>query len=163
MPEEFRSLASALLAARAPAASEPAFDIVEETLAAESGDCEELAQCEDELLRDVRLFHAHLIEAVECARETVMTDIAAGVLARELRLAPADVDGVVDAALQRYFDEEPLRVRVHPAECAAVQCGLPVVADAELLRGDAVIELRAGSIDARLGVRLAYVLRSVAP
>ena len=74
MPEEFRSLASVLLAARDPAAAaEPAFDSIEEPLEAESGDCEELAQCEDELLRDVRLFHAHLIEAVECARETLMT------------------------------------------------------------------------------------------
>jgi flagellar assembly protein FliH len=110
-------------------------------------------------MRDIRLFRARVGEAVETAVEIVIGDIAAEVLARELKLAPANVERIVDRALQRYFSEEPLRVRVHPADAAAIECSVPVVADGELAPGDAVLELRDGYVDARFGVRLASVLR----
>lgn len=119
----------------------------------------ELAAAEVDLVRDVRLFHARITEAVETAVELVTADIAAEIVARELQLAPADIERIVDRALQRFVSEEPLRVRVHPGEAEGVRCGIPIVADAALARGDAIVELRDGRVDARLGVRLACLLR----
>jgi flagellar biosynthesis/type III secretory pathway protein FliH len=104
------------------------------------------------------LFHARVIEAVEAAVEPIVEGIAADVLARELLVAPADVEAIVDRALQRFVSEEPIRVRVHPDDAPNVQCGAPVVADSSLQRGDAVIDLRNGSLDASLAVRLAVLL-----
>jgi flagellar biosynthesis/type III secretory pathway protein FliH len=118
---------------------------------------------ETELVRDVRLFHARITEALEDAVERLVCDVASDVLARELQLAPADIERIVDRALQRYVSEEPLRVRTHPGDAALVQCGVPVVADDSLARGDVILELRDGFLDASLGVRLDAVLRASNP
>ncbi|HEY8315107.1 MAG TPA: FliH/SctL family protein [Candidatus Baltobacteraceae bacterium] len=113
-----------------------------------------------ELSRDVTFFHVHLREALERAVDVLLRDIAADVLARELRLAPADIGGIVERALLRYRNEEPLRIRVHPDDAsAATHASIPIELDRKLRCGDAVIELRDGSVDASLGVRLADVLR----
>lgn len=113
-----------------------------------------------ELVRDVRLFHARVIEAVDAAVERIVADIAADVLARELLLAPADIDAIVDRALRRFAAEEPLRVRVHPDDAARLHCGVPVIGDPSLRCADAILELREGSVDASLGVRLAALVRA---
>lgn len=157
-PENFRSLAATLLAARTPAPDEPSFEILEEIIdapAAVETDDEQLG-----LLRDVRLFHARVIEAVDAAVETLVADIAADVLGRELLLAPAEIEAIVDRALARFAAEEPVRVRVHGDDAVRITCGVPVVPDARLRPGDAVIELRNGSIDACLGVRLHALLQA---
>lgn len=161
-PEQFRSLAATLLAQRKPAADEPAFAILEDVVHCEVPEIEQSRECDDyaDVLRDLRLFHARITEAVEEAVETLTGDIAAAVLGRELLLAPADVEAIVDRALQRFACEQPLRVRVHPSD-AGMTCALPVLSDARLRPGDAVIELRGGSVDASLGVRLAAVLREL--
>lgn len=163
-PERFRSLASTLLAARTPAPDEPAFEIVEELLEPHDDHVDDPQDTEDELelAREVRLFHARVIEAVEAAVEALVADIAADVLGRELLLEPVDIERIVDRALQRFAAEEPLRVRVHAEDAARLGCGLPVVTDMRLRPGDAVIELRNGSIDASLGVRLAMLVRATA-
>jgi flagellar biosynthesis/type III secretory pathway protein FliH len=114
-----------------------------------------------EMLREVRLFHARVIEAVEAAIETLVEDIAAEVLGRELLLAPADIERIVDRALQRFASEEPLRVRVHPDDASRLTCALPVIADGRLRAGDAMLELRDGYVDASLGVRVQALLRAV--
>lgn len=159
-PEHFRSLASTLLAARKPSAEEPSFEMI-----ATPHDTEPVEASDDELqlTRDIRLFHARVIESVEAAVETLVSDIAADVLGRELLLEPADIEAIVDRALQRFAADEPLRIRVHADDARRVNCGLPVVPDDRLRPGDAVIELRNGSIDASLGMRLATVLRPVLP
>jgi len=54
-----------------------------------------------------------------------------------------------------------VRVRVAPCDVAAIR-GVAVVADRELMPGDAVVELAGGALDARLGVRLAFVLEALA-
>ena len=164
-PEHFRSLASTLIARRTPADDEPAFSIVEDAIdpvieeVLDGGEADESDDAAD-LLRDVRLFHARIIEAVESAVETLAGDIAADVLGRELLLAPADVEAIVDRALQRYAAEHPLRVRVHESD-AAMACAVPLVVDARLRPGDAVIELSNGTVDASLGMRLATLMRGL--
>ncbi len=157
-PERFRSLASTLLAPRAPELEE-----VPET--SEPMPPDEQAVSNDErlaALREVRLFRAGVIEAVEAAVETITADIAADVLGRELLLAPADIESIVDRALQRFAGEEPMRVRLHDDDAAQAKCALPVVRDPALRRGDAIIELRSGSIDVSLGIRLETLLAASA-
>ena len=127
-------------AAEAQPAQEPADDLVEALAAA-------------------RHFRAALADAVDIAVEDLLRDIARNVLARELTLAPADLVAIVEAALERYAADVPLRVRAHPEEVRALErLGFPVYADPNVRRGDAAIDLRNGSIDASLVARLESVL-----
>lgn len=113
----------------------------------------------EEALGDVRRFRAAVADAVDLAVEALLRDIAADVLARELRIEAPNLRGVVDAACVRLAREEPFAVRAHPDEAGALEgCGLRVVGDASLRRGDAVVELRSGTVDVSLGVRLEAVL-----
>jgi flagellar biosynthesis/type III secretory pathway protein FliH len=108
-------------------------------------------------IREARLFRARLYDALNDARELLLTALAADVLGRELRSAPCDLD----ALLQRRAAQVPVvRVRVAPEDVDCVHA-LPVVVDAALRQGDAVVELAGGAIDARLGVRLAAVLEAL--
>lgn len=111
-----------------------------------------------EIVREMRLFRARLNELLEESLQSLCADIAAGVLARELQIAPADVAAIAERLATRFLDEQPVRVRVHPDEVDLVNCGLPVTGDGRLHRGDAVLELRGGVVDASLGVRLQGVL-----
>jgi hypothetical protein len=109
-------------------------------------------------LRAARLFRAQLTDALTDAFGTLLCDLAADVLARELRLAPCDLE----ALLVRVAERAPIvRVRVAPTDAVRI-AGVPVEADAGLDPGDAIVELAGGSIDARLGVRLATVLEAFA-
>jgi hypothetical protein len=105
-------------------------------------------------VRDARLFRARLADAFDAASARLIRELAAEVLARELRLAPCDLESL----LRRVRERVPVvRVRVAPADLAHVRAA-PCVADPGLAAGDAVLELDGGTLDARLGVRLATVL-----
>jgi flagellar biosynthesis/type III secretory pathway protein FliH len=148
---EFVSLADLLLPSAAEAAS-PSHEPEPQPVAAERPDDAppDIASA----LRAARLFRAQLADALAEAFGTLLCDLAADVLARELRLAPCDLEAV----LQRVAERAPIvRVRVAPADVARI-AGVPVAADADLDPGDAIVELAGGTIDARLGVRLASVL-----
>ena len=149
-PEGFRTLAEALLA--------PLRQPIEEPAVYPPPQDSDVAENETRLSCEMRLFRARIAEAVEAAAERALADIACDVLARELRIAPAEVTCIIERALQRYASDIPVRVRVHPDD-ANIHCDVPVVADDKLLPGDAILELQDGFIDARLGVRLESVLR----
>ena len=109
-------------------------------------------------LRDARLFRARLADAFDDAAARLLRELAADVLARELRLAPCDLGAIV----QRIAARAPVvRVRVAPGDVAALT-GIAAVADSALDRGDAIVELAGGALDAHLGVRLAVVLEAFA-
>ena len=151
---DFVSLAELLAPARTgdagPVAAEPAR--VEPTIVAA-----EPAPPPEEIvdaIRDARLFRARLHDALHDARDALLAALAGDVLARELRLAPCDLDALI---ARRATDAPVVRVRVAPDDAARVR-GLPVIADSALLPGNAVIETAGGALDARLGVRLAAVL-----
>lgn len=117
-----------------------------------------------ETLREVRLFRAALADAFDAALADLLRDFAADVLARELVSAPAQIERIAARAIDRFADDEPLRVLAHADDVAALGClSIPVVADTELRRGDVAIVLRHGTIDLSLGVRLAHALASQAP
>jgi hypothetical protein len=115
-------------------------------------------------VREARLFRARLTDAFDDAAARLLRELAADVLARELRLAPCDL-----AAIVRRIAERVPVVRVRVAACDAARgvplphgCDALVVADPALARGDAIVELDGGALDARLGVRLALVLEAFA-
>ena len=105
-------------------------------------------------VRAARLFRARLADALDAASARLIRELASDVLARELKLAPCDVD----ALLRRILERAPVvRVRVAPVDVARVRA-VPCVADPALAPGDALVELNGGALDARFGVRLAMVL-----
>jgi flagellar biosynthesis/type III secretory pathway protein FliH len=171
MPEAFRSLASMLRVSPESAHDEshtvphgdvhdPPADVRDEgAWQSDAGSVDVKVQ----LMSDIRVFRARIAEGVEAALDALLADIAADVLARELRMAPADLQHIVDCALTRYQSDEPLRVRVHPDEVNSIACAIPVVADDDLRTGDAMIELRTGTVQATLGIRLADVLSAERP
>jgi hypothetical protein len=149
---EFVALAELL---RAPVARAEAIEApVTAAVPLEGAPADECSNDVDAALRDARLFRARLADAFDDAAARLLRDLASDVLARELRLAPCDL-----AELVRRAGERAPAVRVRVAACDVVTLpGVPVVADPALERGDAVVELVAGALDARLGVRLAAVL-----
>jgi flagellar biosynthesis/type III secretory pathway protein FliH len=116
----------------------------------------------EEALADIRRFRAALADALDLRVEHLLGDIAASVLARELRVAPADLRAIVARELAR-SGELPLRIRAHPSECDALN-GLDgaVVADPGLRRGDVAIDVRGGTIAATLGCRLERAIAAAA-
>jgi flagellar biosynthesis/type III secretory pathway protein FliH len=117
---------------------------------------------EYEAIAAVRRFRAAVADAVDVTVAGLLRDIAATVLARELELEPADVRAIVAREMHR-ATEGVTCVRVHPEEAHALGgCDFAVVPDEALRRGDALLEVRAGTIDSSLGVRLAAVLDAFA-
>jgi flagellar biosynthesis/type III secretory pathway protein FliH len=109
---------------------------------------------------EARRFRAALADALALSLERLVRDVACDVLARELLLAPVNVAAIAARALERYLDDGPLRVRVHPDDrVACATLDVPVVADERLRAGDVVLDVRCGTIDASLGARLETVLR----
>jgi flagellar biosynthesis/type III secretory pathway protein FliH len=114
-------------------------------------------------LRAARRFRAALSDALEAALPQLLRAIAKDVLARELRLEPPETARVIAAALERAADDHVLAIRVHPNEHDAVaRLGLATIADAALDPGDCRIELRSGTIDSSLQLRLETVLAAQA-
>lgn len=109
-------------------------------------------------LRDARLFRARLADALDAAVPALLRELATRVLGRELRLEPTALEPLLRAVLAA---TPGVRVRVAPEDVRVV-CDLPLVADASLAPGDALVELDGGDVDARLGTRLAVVLDAFA-
>ncbi|MBV8727587.1 MAG: hypothetical protein JO233_07360 [Candidatus Eremiobacteraeota bacterium] len=148
---EFRSLASVLAPVDAQAPDEP--DAHSEPLCVKDDAIETV-------LSDARFLRAHLREAVDAAFDDLINDVAAEVVGRELRMQPADIANIIEAAVHRYRFETPVRVRVHPHDMDALaDCALEAVPDGDLKRGDVFLELRDGAVDLRLGVRLERLLQ----
>jgi len=153
-PEEFRSLADLLRDEQYVA--DPPTEAIENSAEAAADLTGEIAAA-----RDVRLFRARVEEAIESAITTLRCDIAAEIVGRELQLAPASIAEIVRRAVRRFHAESPVRVRVHPQEVGSLAVeGIQTVADGNLRRGDAVLEVGGGTIDITLGVRLDAVLRA---
>jgi flagellar biosynthesis/type III secretory pathway protein FliH len=160
MPDGFVSLASFLR----PVVVEPVVQSLPVSSSASAPD-ETIARAGileaeyDENLCAARRFQAALADALEVAVARLLREIANDVLARELRLASADVASVVAHALARFEGEKVLSLRVHPSELGTLrELDLEKIADESLAPGDAVIELHSGTIDLRLSARLEAAL-----
>ncbi|HEY8297207.1 MAG TPA: FliH/SctL family protein [Candidatus Baltobacteraceae bacterium] len=157
MPE-FQTLASLLRPQTADVANQP--DKAEPAVEVQPPDRVQPEPPElEEAAREIRLFHAHVREALDRAVERLVCEIATDVVARELRLAPVEIERIVDRVSREFFAEEPIRVCLHPDDVLSVLThDVALVADRTLRRGDVRLEVRNGSIDASLGVRLAGVV-----
>jgi hypothetical protein len=117
---------------------------------------------EDEALHEIERFRAFALDAIERSLGRLVASLAEEVLGRELKLSPVDLQEITNRALRRYDREGPVRVRVSTVDLGAVRTELPVVADADLREGDLIVEVRDGTLDARMHVRLDCVLRRFA-
>jgi flagellar assembly protein FliH len=108
----------------------------------------------------------------EAERDVVKLSIAIGrrVLHRELNADPEALLGLVKAALEKLDTREVDRVRVHPADAAAVKAQLErlrpsahfeIVADSALERGAALFDGARGSLDASVETQLAEIERGL--
>ncbi len=155
MGAEFIPLADVLRPPRAPDPPAPAtIELAPDPPAAAPAGDDDLRAA----LRDARLFRARLADALDAAVPLLLRELAARVLARELRIAPSDVDALLRPLIA---SSGAVRVRVAPAEAVSA-LGVPIVRDDSLASGDAVVELDGGAIDARFGTRVAVVLEDLA-
>lgn len=148
MSNRFVSLATLLLAPP----QTPETPHVESVLAEQPAANAVLVEC--------ALFRARLREAFDQARAALLADLAAEVLARELQLAPAAIDAIVQRLLDACADETPVTLRVSPPDRDDIAVDLPVEIDPSLRAGDAVVVVRNGTIESTLGVRLEAVVRA---
>ena len=117
-----------------------------------------------EAMRAARRFRAALADAIDVALLQMLPDIAREVLARELRLGPADVAVIVANAMERLRPERVLSLRAHPSELEALAAlDVPSIADPSLQLGDVILELHSGTIDLRMDARLEAILSACAP
>jgi flagellar biosynthesis/type III secretory pathway protein FliH len=103
-----------------------------------------------ELVR-MRLF---ALEAFERGVESMLASFARDVLARELALAPADLEALALEALAAFARDEPVRLVIAPADAARLSAPLPLRVDASLQPGDLVVEVAAGAFESPLVFRL---------
>lgn len=111
----------------------------------------------DESIRAARHFRAALADALAHATASLIRELASDVLARELAIAPCEIDALVARLASDHVSAGPLRVRVSPLD-RLTACEFPIVVDASIQAGDAILECTSGTVDARLGVRLCDVL-----
>jgi flagellar biosynthesis/type III secretory pathway protein FliH len=156
MSEPFVPLAAWLRPAPAAEIKAAAADVPVESV--EELEFDPAADPFDDVLAETRRFRAALAEALDRGVEALRRDVAIDVLGRELEMRDADIAAIVERARERYGGEFPLRVRVHPQEAARLSDVYCVLPDASLRRGDAVLELRCGEIDATFGARLQRLL-----
>jgi flagellar biosynthesis/type III secretory pathway protein FliH len=158
MGDRFVPLREFLLQAR-----EPEREVFESVVHAQPQEFHQVQPNAHEALGDLRRFRAAVSDAVDVAVGSVLCDIAAEVLARELELAPANLEAIVARACARHASEGVVCVRVHPDEAAQLrEAGVDVIADSAVRRGDVLLHVRSGTIDVSLGARLAGVLDAAA-
>lgn len=158
MPDAFVSLHAWLSEGREP---EVAAVVTPESIFPEPAPVEETRTDAVEALAEVRRFRASLADALDVAVTEALRDVVAGVLARELTTTPADIAAIVANVCGKYATEEIVAVHLHPDEREACEdTDVAIVADASLRRGDVVIRVRSGTIDATLGARIDDVLRA---
>jgi hypothetical protein len=103
------------------------------------------------------------IEAYERAGRELIATLANQVLARELALAPSDIEALARNVLERFASEEPVAVVVSPSLATRICTGIPVRADLVLDDDDLVLEVRDGLLDLRLNVRLTNAIEDALP
>lgn len=127
---------------------------------------ERLAHTIDELAA----LRPRLREQAELDLVRLAVAIARRVVRRELTVDPQTITGLVKAALEHLSAEERIRVRVHPADEAAVRSSLAasgrapsmeVSGDAALERGSAIFETERGDLDASAETQLAEIERGL--
>lgn len=96
--------------------------------------------------------------------------IARRILNRELSVDPEATAGLVQVALNKLRGQDVTRVRVHPAQEAALRAfakgapalaGAAIVADGQLQSGGAILETGRGNLDATVEAQLGEIERGL--
>lgn len=103
---------------------------------------------------EIALARLAAIEAYERASRRLIAVLADEVLARELSLAPSDIDALARIVLETFAAEEPIAVVLSPSVAERVHVEIPLRADPDLDDDDLLLEVRDGLVDLRLNVRL---------
>jgi flagellar biosynthesis/type III secretory pathway protein FliH len=114
------------------------------------------------VVADLALMRLAALEACESGMGRVIRLCAAEVLARELMLAPADIDAIVKRALASFALHEPVEIVVSAADAERVRAPLPVRVDPKLVAGDLVVLVRDGELESTFGFRLEDALARAA-
>jgi len=112
-----------------------------------------------DIVDDLVLMRLAALEASERAAERVVQLCAAEVLARELLLAPADIDAIVRRALASFALHEPFEIAVSAADAERIAASLPMRIDPALVAGDLVVIVRDGTFESTFAFRLEDALR----
>jgi len=110
-----------------------------------------------EMTERLARLYAAASESCERACRRVVQALAEDVLGRELRLAPAELDGLIRDAIDALRASEPITL-ILAAGANVAPCGVPVRIDPSLAPGDVRFEVRDGVVDLRLTVRFEYAL-----
>lgn len=148
MAEGFVSLAAMLRAPAVEGGNEPASALPP----APVGD--EPAHPLVSFARDLALARLAALEAYERAVPRLLEALARDVLARELVLAPPDVNALARDLAAEFASEEPVAFAVAREDAPRFPSGVPVRVDTRLRAGDIVLEVRDGEIDARFALRV---------
>ncbi len=106
----------------------------------------------------VRL-RARAAEIVENEAEALLQQIAARVLVRELELAPTDIAKLCASVRDEWREAHPVRFRVAAEDVPRLtSLGELLEPDPSLHPGDLVVDLANGTLDLRLGTRLAAII-----
>jgi flagellar assembly protein FliH len=101
-----------------------------------------------------------VLAAADAALAAAALDLAEAIIGRELDDAETSAKAAVSRALSGVAPDEVVALRLHPDDIAVLGAdagqlaGLHVVADPSLARGDAIVTLPDGSVDARIASAL---------
>jgi flagellar assembly protein FliH len=121
-------------------------------------------------IEELAALRSRLREQAEGDLVRLAVAIARRVVRRELTIDPQAITGLVKAALEQLSAGERIRVRVHPADEAAVRsclaaggraASVEVSGDAALERGSAILETDRGNLDASAETQLAEIERGL--
>jgi hypothetical protein len=116
-----------------------------------------------DIVASLGLMRLAALEACERAVERATRSFAVELLARELLLAPADIEAIVKSALASFARHEPIEIVISASDAERVRAPLPTRIDPALVAGDLVVIVRDGALESTFGFRLEDALaRAVA-
>jgi flagellar biosynthesis/type III secretory pathway protein FliH len=120
------------------------------------------APVSETVARELGAVRLAALEAFDRLRARLLAALASEVLARELALAPADMQALSERILRDLAEEEPVGLVLCASDAIGIRTTLPVRVDSALRPGDLIVEVRDGEIDARFDLRLVAVLEPLA-
>lgn len=111
-----------------------------------------------EIVGNLTMLRIAASEAFEGAARRAIVDLARDVLARELAVAPVDLEALVERAVAAFAASEPVALGVAREDLERVRSALPLRPDAALRSGDLVVYVRDGAFESTLEFRFDAVL-----
>ncbi len=163
MADGFRSLASVLceraVASPLAAPAAPAPPVIAEVVPVTPGIVASPVAQVASFCTDVALARVAALEAFERGAAALLERLADEVLARELTIAPVDVNALVRRLVAAFDAASPVAIVASPGDAESIDCAVPLRCDPSLAAGDVVLIVRDGTVDARMPLRLRQALR----